>query len=204
MRRHSFLAVPGLLSFIFVVACGSSATPTPTRPPATAIPTVAPTAPPTSTSVPPTATATAAPTATATAAPTATATAAPTATATAAPTATASAAPAKAVVSIADKSSSGQTGQATLTAQGDKTEVVINITAAAPGVGQPAIIHERDCTAPAPGPAKARLTNVVDGKSTTVVDVPLATLQSAPFSLWVHKSTSEAGIFVACGVIPVK
>ena len=196
MRGYSFLAVPGLLSFLLVVACGSSAPPTPTRPPATAIPTVAPTAAPTSTSVPPTATATAAPTATATVTPTATATPPPTFTPTPAP--------ARAVVPIADKGNFGQTGQAILTAQGDKTEVVINITAAAPGVGQPAIIHERDCSGSAPGPAKARLTNVVDGKSTTVVDVPLATLQSAPFSLWVHKSTSEAGIFVACGVVPIK
>ena len=136
--------------------------------------------------------------------PTATATAAPTPTATPPPEFTPTPAPARAVVLIADKGGSGQTGQATLTAQGDKTEVVINITAAAPGVNQPAIIHERDCTGPAPGPTKSRLTNVVDGKSTTVVDVPLATFQSAPFSLWVHKSSTEAGILIACGVIPIK
>ncbi|MBI5300580.1 MAG: hypothetical protein HY868_00470 [Chloroflexi bacterium] len=93
-----------------------------------------------------------------------------------------------------------QNGTATLTSRGAKTDVSINIKPGPQGVAQPAHIHEGVC--PAPGAVKYPLTNVVDGRSTTSLDVTLADLLKGGFAINAHKSAAEAGMYVACGNVP--
>ncbi|MBI4328280.1 MAG: DUF4382 domain-containing protein [Chloroflexi bacterium] len=95
---------------------------------------------------------------------------------------------------------SGQSGTATLTEYGRKTEVVIDVKAGPTGVRQPSHIHDTDCTLPPR--VIYPLSNVVDGKATTLVNASLATLQSKKFAICVHKSPQEVTIYVSEGEIP--
>ena len=95
---------------------------------------------------------------------------------------------------------SDQNGTATLTAKGNQTLVVLNIKPGAAGVAQPAHIHAGDC--PVPGDVKYPLTNIVDGKSSTTVDVKLSDLLKGGFAINAHLSAQDLGKYVACGVIP--
>jgi hypothetical protein len=95
---------------------------------------------------------------------------------------------------------SDQNGTATLTAKGNQTVVALNIKPGPSGVAQPAHIHAGDC--PVPGDVKYPLTNVVDGKSTTTVDVKLSDLLKGGFAINAHQSAQDIGKYVACGVIP--
>ena len=45
------------------------------------------------------------------------------------------------------------------------------------------------------------LTTLADGKSETVIDVPLSTLQKEQFAINGHKSAAEASTYVFCGNI---
>ena len=96
---------------------------------------------------------------------------------------------------------SGENGTVTLTADGDKTTVVVTLTGA-PADAQPDHIHPGTCADLNPAP-KYPLSNVVAGKSTTTVPATLASLTSAttPMSVNVHKSTSDLKDYVACGQI---
>ncbi len=149
---------------------------------------------PTPTAVPPTA----APTR-----PPATATTAPTTvppTATSAPAATA---PASITVNFGPGRDGDQSpGTAVLTAKGNQTEVVLNIKPGPAGVAQSVHIHEGVC--PGVGAVKFRLTDIVDGKSTTTVDTTLASLLTGGFAINAHKGNvaPDVGIYVACGNIP--
>ena len=93
-----------------------------------------------------------------------------------------------------------QSGTARLIAKGDKTDVSITIKTGAAGVAQPAHIHVGQC--PEPGAVKYPLTNVVDGKSTTTLDVKLADLLAGGLAINVHLSGTEASKYVACGALP--
>lgn len=93
-----------------------------------------------------------------------------------------------------------QSGTVTLTSRGAKTDVSITVKAGPAGTVQPAHIHEGTC--PAPGAVKYPLTNVVDGKSITSLDVALADLLKGGFAVNVHKSAAESALYVACGNIP--
>lgn len=98
--------------------------------------------------------------------------------------------------------SSGQAGTATLTAKGEQTEVVLVIGPGAPGVTQPAHIHDTECQLP---PKVIHpLSNVLDGKSTTLVNASLSTLRSKPLSVCVHKSAQEVTTYVASGVLTLQ
>ena len=93
-----------------------------------------------------------------------------------------------------------QSGTATLTAKGNQTDVALNIKPGAAGVAQPAHIHVGTC--PVPGDVKYPLKDVVDGKSTTTLDVSLAQLLTGGFAINAHLSAADIGKYVACGVIP--
>jgi hypothetical protein len=95
-----------------------------------------------------------------------------------------------------------QTGTVTLTDMGAQTQVVVDIDPSPDGaaVEQPAHIHASTCSAI--GAVEYPLTNVVNGQSTTVVAVSLATLQAGTFSINVHKSGAEIGVYTSCGDIP--
>ncbi|MBI4200610.1 MAG: DUF4382 domain-containing protein [Chloroflexi bacterium] len=109
--------------------------------------------------------------------------------------------PQKLTVAIKEVGGSGQSGEAELTSQGDKTEVTVSIKPGAAGVAQPAHIHDKDCTTA--GAVKYPLTSVVDGKSRTVVSATLASLQGSQFAIRVHKSAQEVATYVACGEVPL-
>jgi hypothetical protein len=95
-----------------------------------------------------------------------------------------------------------QTGTATLTDMGSQTQVVLDIQPGPAGVAQPVHIHQGSC--PGVGAVAFPLTNVVDGKSTTVVNATLASLQTGGFSINAHQDSSQAGlgVYVSCGNVP--
>jgi hypothetical protein len=102
-------------------------------------------------------------------------------------------------VDLVEQNGSGQSGAVVLTADGEKTTVAITLDgpSAAP---QPAHIHKGSCADLDPTPAHG-LENVVDGKSTTVVDEPLEELRAEDYAVNVHKSAMEVNVYVACGDI---
>lgn len=93
-----------------------------------------------------------------------------------------------------------QSGTATLQAKGNQTVVTLNIKPGAAGAAQPAHIHTGVC--PAPGEVKYPLTNVVDGKSSSTLDVKFTDLLKGGFSVMVHQSAQELAKFMACGNVP--
>jgi hypothetical protein len=106
----------------------------------------------------------------------------------------------EATIDLSEQNSSGESGTATLTAEGDKTKVVISLDAAPAGTPQPAHIHEGSCANLDPTP-KYGLENVVDVKSTTEVDEPLDELRDEAYAINVHKSGTDLKTYVACGDI---
>jgi plastocyanin len=93
-----------------------------------------------------------------------------------------------------------QPGTAVLTAEGNQTMVTVDIAPGEVGVPQPVHIHEGTCANL--GAVKYPLTDIVDGKSTTMVNVPLSDLLTGGFAINAHKSQAEIGVYVACGNIP--
>ena len=103
-------------------------------------------------------------------------------------------------VTLATQNNSGEQGTAELKSENGKTKVEISVSGAPANVAQPAHIHLNSCANI--GAVKYPLTNVVNGKSETVVDVSLDDLLNMlPLSINVHKSAAEAGVYVACGNI---
>ncbi|HET9660944.1 MAG TPA: CHRD domain-containing protein [Thermomicrobiales bacterium] len=105
------------------------------------------------------------------------------------------------VVPIAELNDSGVSGDASLTDNGDGTTTVDILVVGATG-GHPAHIHSGTCTEL--GDVVYPLTDVnARGESVTVIDVPLADLQTAgPYAINIHLSADEIGTYVACGEIP--
>ena len=100
-------------------------------------------------------------------------------------------------VKLGEQNKSGETGTATLTPQGNKTQVVLQMSGA-PAAAQPAHIHAGTCAKLDPTP-KIPLQNVTDGKSTTVLDMPIAKVLSGGGAINVHKSAQDVKTYVACG-----
>ncbi|MFN8470691.1 MAG: CHRD domain-containing protein [Anaerolineae bacterium] len=103
-------------------------------------------------------------------------------------------------VPLAAENNSGQTGTVTLTAMGDQTQVVINVPAGPAGTPQPAHIHDGKC--PDVGKVVWPLTNVVDGKSTTMVPAKLSDIATGAYAINIHKSAAEVSVYTSCGNIP--
>lgn len=103
-------------------------------------------------------------------------------------------------VTMNAQNNSGESGTATLTAVGDQTKVVLDLSGA-PAGPQPAHIHEGTCANLNPTP-KYPLTSVVNGKSETTVNVSLASLLTGGFAINVHKSPQEVSTYFSCGTIP--
>jgi hypothetical protein len=103
-------------------------------------------------------------------------------------------------VPLVAQNDSGQDGEATLSeVDSDTTRVVLEVEN--PSVeAQPAHIHRGSCENLDPEPAYG-LENVVDGKSTTEVNVGVEDLVDKGFAVNVHKSADEAQVYVACGDI---
>lgn len=101
-------------------------------------------------------------------------------------------------VNLSAQNASGESGTATLTPQGDKTQVVIKLTGAPDGVQQPAHIHDGSCAKLDPKP-RVPLQNVVGGNSTTTLDMKLGDIMSKGGAINVHKSAADVKTYVACG-----
>jgi hypothetical protein len=95
---------------------------------------------------------------------------------------------------------SGESGTATLTADGATTRVVLALENPASDSPQPAHIHKGTCADLDPAPAYP-LANVTAGASDTTVEVPLEELRNGRFAINVHKSEAEAEAYVSCGTI---
>jgi hypothetical protein len=93
---------------------------------------------------------------------------------------------------------SGEIGAVVLTPVGTKTRVEIALGDSPPGVEQPAHVHVGPCSKLNPKPAYG-LASVVDGYSVTTLDVPVDTLLNGTFAVNVHKSATDASVYVACG-----
>jgi hypothetical protein len=100
---------------------------------------------------------------------------------------------------LAAQNSSGQSGTARLTAEGEKTRIVVEL-ANAPDVAQPSHVHEGTCDDI--GDVVAPLENVVDGRAEGVVDMSLAELRRGGLIVHAHKSEAEYDTSVACAEIP--
>jgi hypothetical protein len=99
---------------------------------------------------------------------------------------------------------SGESGTATLSdVGGNKTKIVIAVTGQPANVPQPVHVHKGTCAQIDPAPAYG-LTTMADGKSETVIDQPLSSLQRERFAINGHKSATEANTYVFCGDIPAK
>ena len=101
-------------------------------------------------------------------------------------------------VNLSAQNASGETGTATLTPQGDKTQVVIKLTGAPSSAEQPAHIHDGSCANLDPKP-RVPLQNVVGGTSTTTVSMKLADIVGKGGAINVHKSAADLKTYVACG-----
>ncbi len=191
MRARKLILGAVLILGLGLVACQQQTpTPTPTATSTTpaAIPTLAPTA--TATSVPATPTATPRP---------------PT------PTATPTATPSAPVIESADllmmlneQSASGQAGWAALTAEGDQTVVVLNLTAGTMET-EMVHIHTGSCGDTTLGGVAKGLSKFVDGSgySVTTVDLPLDSLRNGDFAINSHQ-TGNLGTYTTCGDIPIE
>jgi hypothetical protein len=105
-------------------------------------------------------------------------------------------------VQLTPLNNSGESGNAVLTDAGPKTKVVVTITGAPAGVGQPLHVHKGTCAQLDAKPAYG-LTTLSGGKSETMIDVPLANLRNG-YAINGHKSAQEASTYVFCGNIPLQ
>lgn len=103
-------------------------------------------------------------------------------------------------VVLTPQNNSGESGNAVLTDAGPKTKVVVTIKGAPAGVAQPLHVHKGTCAQLNPQPAYG-LTTLADGKSETMIDVPIGDLRKG-FAINGHKSAQEASTYVFCGNIP--
>ena len=103
-------------------------------------------------------------------------------------------------VQLTPQNNSGESGTAVLTDAGPKTKVVVTINGAPAGVGQPLHVHKGTCAQLNPQPAYG-LTTLTDGKSETMIDVPIGDLRNG-YAINGHKSAQEANTYVFCGNIP--
>jgi hypothetical protein len=105
------------------------------------------------------------------------------------------------VVHLLEYDGSGQSGTATLARVNVRTKVVLDVEPGPPEDDpQPVHIHFGNC-GPNLGELRFRLTDVVGGKSTTVVDINLADMASGNNIITLHKSYENKSIFTACGDI---
>jgi hypothetical protein len=102
-------------------------------------------------------------------------------------------------VPLTPLNNSGESGKAVLSEVGAKTKVVVTISGAPAGVGQPLHVHKGTCAQLDPKPAYG-LTTLTDGKSETTIDVPIGDLRRG-YAINGHKSAQEAKTYVFCGNI---
>ena len=99
---------------------------------------------------------------------------------------------------LVERNASGQSGTATLTRVGDKTDVSIDAT---PGISGIQHIHSGSCDVL--GPIVFPLDDIgADGESTTRVDVNIDDLRTGDFAINLHLTT-DPSVYTSCADIPV-
>jgi len=93
---------------------------------------------------------------------------------------------------------SGESGTATLTPDGSKTIVALQLKGG-PGDPQPAHFHTGTCDNYGPRPIYM-LRAVVHGTSVTTLDVPIEKLTAGDLVVNVHKSFDDIATVVSCSV----
>lgn len=102
------------------------------------------------------------------------------------------------VVMLSAQGNSNESGVATLKETNGQTTVSISLTGNTENVAQPAHIHAGVC--PGVGAVVYPLNSVVNGQSTTMLDVSIAQLmQQLPLAVNVHKSNEEISTYTSCG-----
>jgi hypothetical protein len=107
------------------------------------------------------------------------------------------------VYALLAQNGSAEVGTVALTAMGDKTRVDVALVGAPTDTPQPAHVHVGPCSKLDPKPTYG-LTPVVDGVSSSTLDVPLSKLTSGEFAVNVHKSAAEIRTYVSCGDLSKK
>lgn len=103
-------------------------------------------------------------------------------------------------IPLAMENNSGESGIAVLKEENGQTTVAIDLKGFQADVVQPTHIHIGAC--PGVGKILYPLTNVVNGKSTTVLKVTLDHLKNQlPLALNIHKSKTEITNYTACGTL---
>lgn len=101
-------------------------------------------------------------------------------------------------IPLSAQNDSGETGTVILTEENGKVTVRINTLGYPKDTTQPAHIHVGEC--PEVGAVKYPLTSLVNGSSETSLDVTFDQLKNElPLGINIHKSTSEAKVYTACG-----
>lgn len=105
-------------------------------------------------------------------------------------------------VELTELNDSGLSGMATLEEVNGKVKVALELSGPKSSNPQPAHIHVGSC--PEPGAVKYPLTSVVDGKSKTILDIKMSTIEETikeegSLAVNVHKSAQEAKTYVSCG-----
>lgn len=103
------------------------------------------------------------------------------------------------VVPLQAMNGSGESGTATLTAQGDKTLVVIDLSNGT-ATRQPSHLHAGTCDDYTPRPSYG-LSDVVNGKSRTLVNAPFDKLVNGSLIVNVHHSYDDIATQSACGIV---
>ena len=99
------------------------------------------------------------------------------------------------------QNNSGEVGEVTLYGQGANARVVLRIDGEPGGRMQPAHIHRgQTCDNIDPKPAYP-LHPVVNGRSTTIVNIPIDRLLSGNYAVNVHSSPTNMTRYVSCGHI---
>ena len=102
-------------------------------------------------------------------------------------------------IAVTAQNGSRQSGTATLWADGNQTRVDIDL-GNSPAGPQPAHIHTGTCANL--GGIAYNLEFPRDGKSSSILAVPLSAIQNGNFAVNVHRSPQESNVYVACGDIP--
>lgn len=104
------------------------------------------------------------------------------------------------VINLQQLNNSGESGIAILEEKAGYLNVTLNVVGGKTGVPQPAHIHVGTC--PGLGTIKYSLKDVVNGVSTTVLNVNLAQLkQGLPLAINVHESNDNFKNYTACGEV---
>ncbi|MDB5072141.1 MAG: hypothetical protein JWM87_3252 [Candidatus Eremiobacteraeota bacterium] len=108
------------------------------------------------------------------------------------------AAPDQYQIVLGEMGHSSQHGVATLRAEGGKTRVTIKLTGG-PADPQPSHFHTGTCESYGPRPLYM-LQSIVNGESSTTLDIPIDRLLKGDLVINVHRSLTDIASVTACGV----